>query len=477
MSEKSVLYCNPVPLPELPLGMFRRYPGRSLAGYTAQECDFREVADPEVLPFEGKYYMYCSCRQVYVSEDLIHWQYCPVQIDYPLGYAPAVTCCGKNIYLTSSREFNDPLAGRIFRAEHPLGPFQTVGEVKDKNGQALREFLDPALFADDDGRLYLYWGYAPVGGGIFGMEVDPEQPNCGISDIVKLFDLDGDNEWERFGEHGEVLDFGWTEGASMYKHNGIYYLQYAACGTRFPNYSIGVYMLESPLQKPQKKAVKLCGSRHGIVCGTGHGGMFTGPGETVWQAYSVLVHRKHFFERRVGIDPVTFDENGVPHVDISNEPRMVTGGKAELVNAAAWKNCRVSSYCFNSQAMYAVDEMPHTAWVPELSDDEPFIEVDLERGFAVEAVRIIWSEENLDVAAGRVPQPVKYRVDFFDENKSPLDFQLDLSDNCDDLVVDFREFAPLMCRYVRLTILRGSSNMHYGVSDLAVFVRPRRIYS
>ena len=73
--------------------------------------------------------------------------------------------------------------------------------------------------------------------------------------------------------------------------------------------------------------------------------------------------------------------------------------------------------------------------------------------------------------------PAPYRVDFFDENKSPLDFQLDLSDNCDDLVVDFREFAPLMCRYVRLTILRGSSNMHYGVSDLAVFVRPRRIYS
>ena len=477
MSEKFDLYCNPAPLPELPLGMFRRYPGRGSAGYTAGECDFREVADPEVLFFEGKYYMYCSCRQVYVSDDLIHWQYCPIQIDYPLGYAPAVTRCGKNIYLTSSREFNDPLAGRIFQAEHPLGPFRTVGEVRDKAGQLIKEFLDPALFADDDGRLYLYWGYAPVGGGIFGMEVDPEQPNCGISDIVKLFDLDGDNQWERFGEHGEVLDFGWTEGASMYKHNGIYYLQYAACGTRFPNYSIGVYMLESPLQKPQKKAVKLCGSRHGIVCGTGHGGMFTGPGGTVWQAYSVLVHRKHFFERRAGIDPVTFDENGVPHVAVSNEPRQVAGGKAELVNAAAWKNCRVSSYCFNSQAMFAVDEMPHTAWVPELSDDEPFIEVDLERGFAVEAVRIIWSEENLDIAAGRVPQPVKYRVDFFDENKSPLDFQLDLSDNCDDLVVDFREFAPLMCRYVRLTILRGSSNMHYGVSDLAVFVRPRRIYS
>lgn len=477
MSEKMDLYCNPVSLPDLPPGMFRQHPERKQSGYTAEVCDFREVADPEVLFFEGKYYMYCSCRQVYVSDDLINWNYCPIQIDYPLGYAPAVTRCGKNIYLTSSREFNDPLAGRIFQSEHPLGPFRTVGEVKDKNGQPLKEFLDPALFADDDGRLYLYWGYAPVGGGIFGMEVDPEHPNCGISDMVKLFDLDGDNPWERFGEHGEVLDFGWTEGASMYKHNGIYYLQYAACGTRFPNYSIGVYMLESPLQKPQKKAVKLCGSRHGIVCGTGHGGMFAGPDGTVWQAYTVLVHRKHIFERRVGIDPVIFDESGVPRVDISDVPRSVSAGNTGLVNAAAWKNCKVSSYSFNSLAMYAVDEAPHTAWVPEPADAEPFIEVDLEREFAVEALRIIWSEENLDIAAGRGPQPVKYRVDFFDGEKSPLEFRLDQSCNAVDLVIDFRKFAPQVCRYVRLTILRGDSVMHYGVSDLALFVRPRRIYS
>ena len=477
MSEKFDLYCNPVPLPDLPLGMFRQYPERKQSGYTAGICDFREAADPEVLFFGGKYYMYCSCRQVYVSDDLIHWQYSPIQIDYPLGYAPAVTRCGKNIYLTSSREFNDPLAGRIFIAEHPLGPFRTTGEVKDKYGQAIKEFLDPALFADDDGRLYLYWGYSPAGDGIFGMEVDPEHPNCGISDIVKLFDLDGDNPWERFGEHGEVLDFGWTEGVSMYKHNGVYYLQYASCGTRFPNYSLGVYMLESPLQKPQKKAVKLCGSRHGIVCGTGHGGMFAGPDGTVWQAYTVLVHRKHFFERRIGIDPVTFDDNGVPHVAVSDVPRSVNAGDMGLVNAAAWKNCTVSSYCFNSQSMFAVDESPHTAWVPEADDAEPFIEVDLERPFTVEGLRIIWSEENLDAAAGRAPQPVKYRVDFLDANKSPLPFVLDQSSNNDDLVIDFRKVKVPSCRYVKLTIMRSGSAMHYGVSDLSIFVKPQKFFS
>ena len=44
------LYCNPLPLPDLPLGMDRIYPGRS-KGYTGKSCDYREVADPEVLKF------------------------------------------------------------------------------------------------------------------------------------------------------------------------------------------------------------------------------------------------------------------------------------------------------------------------------------------------------------------------------------------------------------------------------------------
>ena len=121
--------------------------------------------------------------------------------------------------------------------------------------------------------------------------------------------------------------------------------------------------------------------------------------------------------------------------------------------------------------------MPHTAWVPDFNDAEPFIEVDLEREFTVEALRIIWSEENLDSAAGRAPQPVKYRVDFLDKNKSILPFTLDQSSNGDDLVVDFRQIRVPSCRYVRLTILRGGSPMHYGVSDLSVFVKPQKIFS
>lgn len=478
MDKFSDLYCNPVPLPELPLGMDRVFPGWQAAGYTVKPCDYREIADPEILPFEGKYYCYVSCRQVYVSSDLIHWEYCPIDIDFPLGYAPAVTRCGDNVYLTCSIRKNDSMA-RIYAGKHPLGPFKTLGAPKDKNGQIIEDFLDPALFTDDDGRVYLYWGYAPVGGGIYGMEVDPERPDCGISDIVKLIEFDPENEWEHFGQHGEMLDFGWDEGASMYKRNGIYYLQYACCGTRFPAYGIGVYMLNSPLEIPTRRATRLCGSRNGcgIVGGTGHGGMFTGPGGKTFQAYSVLVRQKHQFERRIGIDPVTFDENNIPFVHVSSVPQSVSNGDVGLVNGAAWKNVQVSSLQENIMPLYAVDECPHTVWYPAADDREPVITVNLEREFVIPALRIIFSEQNLDVQ-GNVPiTPVRCKIEFMDKDQNVLEFVIDKSSNTVDSLIEFCSFAPVSAQYVRVKILRGDSPVIFGVTDLAVFVEPRYVNS
>ena len=53
--------------------------------------------------------------------------------------------------------------------------------------------------------------------------------------------------WERFGENhtSDIKPF--IEGAWMTKHNGKYYLQYAAPGTQFNVYGDGVYVGKSPL--------------------------------------------------------------------------------------------------------------------------------------------------------------------------------------------------------------------------------------
>ena len=88
----SGLYCNPVPLPDMPRGMACLFPSEEDSGYLSDVRDFRELADPEILFRDGKWYLFPSCAQAYVSEDLIHWEYHPIEIDHPL-------CCAFHPWL------------------------------------------------------------------------------------------------------------------------------------------------------------------------------------------------------------------------------------------------------------------------------------------------------------------------------------------------------------------------------------------
>ena len=49
-------------------------------------------------------------------------------------------------------------------SDHPAGPFQFYGHVHHPDGRLLQEgfVFDPAVLTDDDGRVYLYYGFAPA---------------------------------------------------------------------------------------------------------------------------------------------------------------------------------------------------------------------------------------------------------------------------------------------------------------------------
>ena len=53
---------------------------------------------------------------------------------------------------------------------------------------------------------------------------------------------------------------------------------------------------------------------------------------------------------------------------------------------------------------------------------------------------------------------------------------IDQSTNQRDMQIEFLQFAPIKARYVQVKIVRGNDPMLRGLSDLAVFVKPRRIY-
>ena len=66
--------------------------------------------------------------------------------------------------------------------------------------------------------------------------------------------------------------------------------------------------------------------RYGLVKGPGHGSLVEGPGHTLWFFYTCMVCYEGSFERRIGFDPVGFDEDGdIIPTQASEIPQWIPG--------------------------------------------------------------------------------------------------------------------------------------------------------
>ena len=65
----------------------------------------------------------------------------------------------------------------------------------------------------------------------------------------------------------------------------------------------------------------------------------------------------------------------------------------------------------------------------------------------------------------------------FDKDKKERDFCIDHTGNQRDVLNVFHSFAPIMAQYVQVVIKDNNSPVLYGITDLAVFVKPRNVCS
>ena len=316
------VFCNPLNVP-YPYS-FKRDPRD---GYRLTVN--REAADPSLVLFKGKYYLFASMTaSMWASEDLCHWESIPLPDNIPIyDYAPDVRVLGDWLYFTAS---NRGVPCDFYRTKDPVkGPYEKIPGSFD--------FWDPNLFLDDDGRLYFYWGCANATP-IWGVELDREtmRPICEKHELIW-----GDpyrNGYERFGddhcenprteeeiealfqehlrktgvreeelEHRAMLratfaGMPYIEGAWMTKHAGKYYLQYACPGAELNVYADGVYVGDSPLG-PFSLADNNPYSYKpgGFLPGAGHGSTLEDRQGAWWHAATMRISINHVFERRVGL--------------------------------------------------------------------------------------------------------------------------------------------------------------------------------
>ena len=417
-------YCNPINVPYA--YQFKKDP-RDKYQLTVN----REAADPSMVEYHGKYYLFASMSgSVWVSEDMAHWESCPLPENVPVyDYAPDVRVIGDWMYFTASGRGE---ACHFYRTKDPVkGPYEKI--------EGMMDYWDPNLFADDDGRVYFYWGCANATP-VWGTELDPETMHPIGEKKELIFGNPWENGYERFGENnsenpkteeeinrlfeaflkecGDDADaipeenksiiratyagMPYIEGAWMTKHHGKYYLQYACPGAELNVYADGVYVGEHPLGPfTLAKNNPFSYKPGGFLPGAGHGSTMEDTSGCFWHTATMRISKNHVFERRVGIWPAGFDEEGNLFcnqrygdwpIDVE-KLRENPWAEPDWYLLSYRADMTASGYEKGHEPSLAVDENVQTWWMADTAEAGSFLTMDLGSCAMVHAVQINFADD------------------------------------------------------------------------------------
>ncbi len=395
----------------------------------------REAADPSMICFKGRYYLFASMQlSVWVSDDLACWESHRLPENLPLyDYAPDVRVVGEYVYFSASKR-GEPC--HFYRTKDVInGPYEEIRGTFD--------FWDPNLFQDDDGRLYFYWGCSNVTP-VWGVELDPETMHpLGEKKAVVSGDA-WSKGYERAGENhskcpktaeevetafaqflkaqnsteedfpkeyiplikGMLSDAPYIEGAWMTKYQGKYYLQYACPGTQYNIYADAVYVGDAPLG-PFVLAENNPYSYKpgGFIRGAGHGSTMWDKQGNLWHASTMQISRNFDFERRVGLWRAGFDADGELFCNqrYGDWPSAVCDKETDPWKKPEWyllsygKEAKASSSVPGCGPELATDENVQTWWRAASADPGEWISVDLGKVSDVRAVQINFADDQIHI--------------------------------------------------------------------------------
>ena len=431
---------------------------------------FREAADPEIHIFKDKYYLFASKSGGYWSSDnLAEWTYIPIHsIEIIDAYAPTALVLGDTLYYLASS------SPRIFATTNP--DKDEWWEVPSQLG--LYE-VDPAFFLDEEtGRVYLYWGCSDKDP-IMGVEVNPKKGFRPIGEPKVLISHNIEKHgWEVPGENNDRYHNGWNEGAAMIKHNGKYYLQYAAPGTEFRTYADGIYVADSPLGDfVYEESSPFSFKPGGFIGGAGHGHTFYDKYSNLWHTATMRVSERHMFERRVGLFPAYFTADGTMHAHTvwTDYPFQVPQEKVDFSTndfSMKWKllslNKKVtaSSYLKNYEPQKANDEQVETWWSAKSGKAGEWWQVDLGSRQQVKAIQVNFADHDFPFLDSFVYQ---YKILSSNDGKK-WKMLIDRTNNEKDMLHELIVLdKPTETRFLRIENTRNIPVGKFSMYDFRVF--------
>lgn len=437
----------------------------------------RATADPVVVNYQGDYYLFSTNQWGYWwSRDMLKWNYVSKRFlrSWNAGYdelcAPAVGVIGDTMLVFGSTYTNN---FTIWMSTNPKN-----NEWKPLVDSLVIGGWDPAFFTDSNGRFYMYNGSSnqfPL----YGVQLNRKTMEP-YTTRKEMYLLEPERYgWHRFGEHMDntFLD-PFIEGAWMTQHNNKYYLQYGAPGTEFSGYADGVVVGENPLGPFVPQSLPLSYKAGGFARGAGHGATFQDHEGDYWHVSTIAISVKNNFERRLGIWPAGFDNEGVMFCNTAfgDYPTYLPEADKDPLNGSftGWmllnfkKPVAVSSTLGGYHPNNAVDEDIKTYWSATSAEAGEWIQSDLGHVSTLRAIQINYADQDAEFLGKSSGVGHQYQI-FISDNGKKWSLLVDKSKNSTDVPHDYIELeTPVQARFVKLVNLKMPTGK-FAISGLRVF--------
>ncbi|MBG9375458.1 discoidin domain-containing protein [Panacibacter sp. DH6] len=456
-------------------------------GYTpipnfSEQGRHRATADPVIVLFKDNYYLFSTNQWGYwYSSDMLNWKFVSRRFLKPYHHVYDELCA------PAAWAQNDTLfvIGSTYTQDFPI--WMSTDPTTDNWKEAVDSFKtgawDPAFLADDDGKLYAYFGSSntfPT----YGQEINRKTFDT-IGPRISLLRLnDSIHGWERFGEyHDNTFLKPFIEGSWMNKYNGKYYLQYGAPGTEFSGYGDGVYVSDKPLgpftyQSHNPFSYKA----GGYARGAGHGATYQDKFGNWWHISTIGVCVKNNFERRNGIWPAGFDKDGILYCNtvFGDYPYYLPTKKQDTTRVHAvftgWmllnynKPVAVSSTLGGYSANNAVDESIKTYWSAKTGNKGEWLQTDLGAVSTIKAIQVNYADQDADSSfLGKINGIYHQYILYTSNDGKTWKVLVDKSNNKKDVPHDYVELSkPVEARYIKLENIHMPTGK-FAISGLRVF--------
>jgi beta-xylosidase len=350
-------------------------------------------ADPSVVEFEGKYYLYATVDpwgadflSCWVSDDFANWTF--HKLNWPtkeacstnfsrenMVWAPSVIKRGDSFYMYIS------VGSEIWcgSAKHPLGPWTNMLDNKPLvpfDTTWYSHEIDAEVFVDDDARAYLYWGsgWGWINGRCWVAELNDDMASFKSDKI-------------------EITPESYFEAPWMIKNRGKYFLTYSEGKTIEDSYEVRYAVGDSPygpfVQADNSPILTKNDSLQ--VYGPGHHTIVSLHGR-----HYILYHKHRLpfipgnAYRQICSNPLNFDDNGLLIKNIIPEntieiPRL-TKNKRSIVSPK--ELITSSSKDQNSLPGNMLDQHYGTRWEASEDDEKPVLKALFDKSQLLDNVEI-----------------------------------------------------------------------------------------